>query len=513
MSYTLTCGTSRGLINCNLNMSEGDYDIANNRSPINWSVSLTRAKSWDTSWSGWGQKIYVVGSINGQSIGTIYIPQYNYGGTGGSGTVFASGTIWVTHENDGSKTIEAYIEFVDNANGNNNGSYYTPGDGSAWKGGLVLDVIPRASTPSIGSATMGSAITINTNRASNTFTHILDYSFGSASGRIAEGVGGSIDWTPPLSLANQVPSATSGTGTITCYTYNGGTHIGTKSISFTASVPSSVKPSISAVSLSDGNTNVTSKSIGYFVETKSWGVLGCTASGSYSSWITKYDLTIAGTSMSGSSIADLNAKLDDLRLPVGDNLSYSVVVTDSRGRASSAKTGTYTVKPYSPPSISNATAFRSDASGNASDTGTAINAQMSGSISTVGGKNKCTVKIGYKLKTATSSDYTWTTFVNASTSTTSVNYTGSSRKIMGSGSISSNSTYLCQVYISDLWDVNTRTFEIPTGFDLMHFHKSGKSMAIGKKSEASDTQELLEIALNTEYKGKPLLEYEVVSQW
>lgn len=512
LSYTLTTHTSRDYTDANLIMTEGDYDIENNRSPINWKVTLTK-HTMNTSWSGWGKKIYVTGSIGGQSIGTIYIPEYNYGSTGGSGTTFASGTIWITHDTDGTKTISAEIKFTDTANGNNDGSYYTPGNGSKSVSGLVLETIPRASTPTLGTATLGSAITITTNRASSSFTHTLTYSFGSASGTIGTGIGASTSWTPPLNLADQIPKNVSGSGTITCNTYNGSTLIGTKSISFTANVPTSVIPTISSVSLSDGNSAVTSKSIGYFVQGKSYGVLAVTSAGAYSSTITSYKITIAGVTYTESSVANINSKLVSLTLPVGDSLSYSVVVTDSRGRTSSAKTGTYTVKEYSQPSITTSGAFRSDSSGNAKDSGTYIAASLAGSISTVGGKNKCTVKIGYKLKSNTSGDYTWTSYVSASTSTISVNYTGSSKKVIGSGNVSASSTYLCQVYISDLWTSNTRTFEIPTGFDLMHYNASGKSMAIGKKSEASATQELLEIALTTQYKGKELLEYEEVSSW
>ena len=512
LSKTVSCDTSRGLVYANLILSEGDYDIENNRSPINWSVTLTTGRvGWSTSWAQWGTKIYVTGSIGGQSIGTIYIPNYNYNGAGGSGTSFGSGTIWITHNNDGTKSIDASISFVDNADGNNNGTYYTPGDGSNTAYGLVLNTIPRASTPSMGTATMNSAITITTNRASSSFTHTLTYKFGSATGTIgtAKAVGASVSWTPPISLADQVPNATSGTGTITCDTYNGSTHIGTKSITFTANVPTSVIPTISSVGLSDGNTIVTSKSIGYFVQNKSYGVLAVSSNGAHSSTIKTFKLTIAGTTYTENSVANINSKLASLVLPVGDSLSYSVVVTDSRGRSSSAKTGTYTVKAYSQPSITGATAYRSNSSGVAADSGTYINAQIAGSISTVGGKNKCTVKIGYKLKSNTSGDYTWTTYVNASTSTISVDYTGSNKKVIGGGNISANSTYLCQVYISDLWDSNTRTFEISTGFDLIHYHKSGKALAIGKKSEATDSEEKLEIALKTEYKGNLLAAFPV----
>lgn len=515
LSRTLKCDTSRGLVYVNLHLNEGDYDIENNRSPIHWSVTLTTGRvGWATSWTGWGTRIYVTGSIGGQSIGTIYIPNYNIGGAGGPGSTFASGTIWITHNNDGTKTIDASIAFTDNVNGvNSQGNYYTPGNGSNSVSGLVLETIPRASTPSLDVAIMDSEIIINTNRANSNFTHTLTYTFGSVTDTIGTDVGDSINWIPPLSLAEQIPNSPSGTGTITCDTYNGSTHMGTKSIPFTVNVPASVVPTISSVELSDGNKLVTDKNIGYFVQNKSYGVLAVESSGVYSSTIKSFNLTIAGITYTEKSVNDINKKLVSLVLPVGDSLPYSVEVVDSRGRTSTEKTGTYTVKGYSPPSITGASAYRSDSSGAVDDNGTYINAQLAGSISSIDGKNECTVKIGYKLKADESEDYTWITYVSSSTEITSVDYTGNNKKIIGEGNIKDDASYLCQVYIEDLWDHNSRTFEISTGFDLIHWNKSGKSLAIGKKSEATDNEEKLEIALDTVYKGLPMLEYEIISTW
>ena len=52
------------------------------------------------------------------------------------------------------------------------------------------------------------------------------------------------DWLVPESLAAQIPNAASGKGTLTCETYSGSTCIGTKSVTFTASVPGSMKPTV-----------------------------------------------------------------------------------------------------------------------------------------------------------------------------------------------------------------------------------------------------------------------------
>ncbi|HJJ65437.1 MAG TPA: DUF859 family phage minor structural protein, partial [Methanocorpusculum sp.] len=69
--------------------------------------------------------------------------------------------------------------------------------------------------------------------------------FGSQSGTIATGVTTGTTWTIPLSLMNLIPNSTSGSGTVYVDTYNGQTKIGTKWCGFTATVPSSVKPTCS----------------------------------------------------------------------------------------------------------------------------------------------------------------------------------------------------------------------------------------------------------------------------
>ena len=62
-----------------------------------------------------------------------------------------------------------------------------------------------------------------------------------------------------LSLASQIPSATSGICTITCQSYNGGTLTGTRTCTVTLNVPSTVVPSISSVTVEDTNTTVVSR--------------------------------------------------------------------------------------------------------------------------------------------------------------------------------------------------------------------------------------------------------------
>lgn len=90
---------------------------------------------------------------------------------------------------------------------------------------ITVTYTEAASVPTLSSSNvdMGSVVTIYTNRASTAATHTIAYSFGSDSGTLATGVTTSVNWIPSLTLAKQIPSATSGYGTITCYTYVNGT--------------------------------------------------------------------------------------------------------------------------------------------------------------------------------------------------------------------------------------------------------------------------------------------------
>lgn len=98
--------------------------------------------------------------------------------------------------------------------------------GSVCKGGVVekgssdsqtvtLKTIPRTSSISMPATTMGSANNITITRASSSFTHTPTYSFGSATGTIATKTSStSVSWTPPTSLATQIPNSTYAKSTI-----------------------------------------------------------------------------------------------------------------------------------------------------------------------------------------------------------------------------------------------------------------------------------------------------------
>ena len=128
----------------------------------------------------------------------------------------------VTHESDGSKSIS--ISAVFSFAATISGTYYSTISASA---NITLDSIPRASDVSMPTGTMGSSVAITITPASSSFTHTLTYTFGSLSGTIStKTTATTVNWTPALTMANQLPNATSGTGTLKCTTYSGNTAVG-----------------------------------------------------------------------------------------------------------------------------------------------------------------------------------------------------------------------------------------------------------------------------------------------
>ncbi|MBO5475515.1 MAG: hypothetical protein J5982_03285 [Bacilli bacterium] len=147
------------------------------------------------------------------------------------GTVIASGTTRIYHNSDGSKSFGA-----DGGATIYNYSTYQTGSGS-W----TLPTIPRASSiTSSADYTKGDAVTVTVSRASGNFSHTIEFLVDSQVIKTITGVGTSCTWTPTKSELETMLKK--GTGSvIRCYTYNGGTHIGTSTKSGTASNPSSSK--------------------------------------------------------------------------------------------------------------------------------------------------------------------------------------------------------------------------------------------------------------------------------
>lgn len=252
-------------------------------------------------------------------------------------------TVTIRHDNDGKKSFGLSATF-------SGGGGWSPGTLTIGGNSFTLSTIPRSSSVIVGGGVIGSVITININRQNTSFKHTVRYSWGSKSGTIASNVDTSITWSIPIDFANDIPDSASGTGTIYVDTYSGNTKTGTQSTTFTASVPSNVKPTFTGVSLSDLNSaaqNIIPNSNTFIQIISNIKVAFNGAVGSYGSSITGYRAEIVGknqtTDVNGGSLGIMNYH---------GPITIRASVSDSRGRWSDTKEVSVTVLEYFAPALS-----------------------------------------------------------------------------------------------------------------------------------------------------------------
>lgn len=419
----------------------------------------------DTGWNikfgnTYGNTVTV--TCDGQSQTIAVGPLYLNGSKKNLGSV----QFRVGHNADGTKS--AGIGLSSNMS---NISYGTLNFGNAsgnWVHGLTT--IPRSSSVSVSPGVIGSALTININRQSSSFKHVVRYAWGNKSGTIATNVDTSTTWTIPLDFANDIPNSTSGTGTIYVDTYSGSTKTGTQSTAFTASVPDSIKPSLTGFTLVDGNTAARTLIPGeqQFVQIVSnIAVHFGQATGAYGSIISGYYAEIVdrnqSTSQNGGSLGIMNYH---------GQVTIRARVTDSRGRTSNMIERTVTVLEYFAPAFN----FSVERSGATSSTFSILrNARIA--PLTVGGSQRNIMTLTFRVATADSNNYTPDNGPASGTFTTLASLTNSLANL--SGTYSSDKSW---DVIGILEDKFTRSeFKIKVSTEAVVFsYEKGNRFAVGK---------------------------------
>ncbi len=457
-----------------LEVNETSYSTENNTSEVSYVLTATKA-SGGGYWSNSAiNPVNVV--LNGEMVVDKKV-SYNFSTSTPCTITLASGTKTISHDGDGSKTITVSAYFGDSANSLGNATV---------SGNLTLTTIPRASEPSCNNVTLGNAVTINTNRKSDAFTHIITVSVGGNVKETFNNVGASVSWTPSISTYAPLSPASSTMSTvITCTTYNNGTQIGSsKTCTATLIIPDNndTKPSAS-ISYQEADSTMKSKNWGVFVQGKSKLAITVTGTGKYGASISNYNATVNGESKSSSNFTTnyLNSS---------GNQTINATVKDSRGFTSNNVSSTYNVVQYANPTINTAIALRTDADGNENDEGTYLKYTFIASVSSVSNKNSAVYKIGYKK--TTDNYYTYATIADSGYSLSKEN------QILDGVTLDTSASYDIIFEVIDAFSNTTIDRPITSGFDLMNFNASGKSMAIGKVSEAGANEKKLEIALETD---------------
>ena len=371
-------------------------------------------------------------------------------------------TVTVGHNADGTKSFNFAARF-------NGAGGWSPGTLSLGTGTFTLTTIPRMSTASVGNCVIGSNVTISINRQNDSFTHTVRYAWGDKSGTIATNVGTSCTWSIPMDFANNIPNATSGTGTIYVDTYSGSTLTGTKPTNFTASLPDSIKPSFSGLTLTDTNAQVKALMSGNnFVQVLSNVQVNFNGQkGAYGSSITGYKAELVGkkqvTNSNGGTLGIMN---------FNGSATIRASVFDSRGRQSDTKDMTINVLEYFAPALS----FSVARSGSTSSTFTITrNAKIAPLMISNSQKNVMTLTFRVAKLGATnfSSDSgpasgSWTTMASLTNSQANL-----------SNAYGADSSWQVIGTLSDKFTSTEFTVTVPTESVIFSYDKQGR-LGVGK---------------------------------
>ncbi len=432
-------------------------NTTNNSSSVTASLRLIGLRSDSTINAGASNTGHI--TINGTTV--TFTNTSALSGT--QNKLLGTSTVTVYHNTDGTKDLTVSADY--NVNVTFSGTYHGV---KSISGTWTLDTIPRASTPTLSASSfnVGDTITINTNRASTSFTHTIRYTFGTMSGTIASGITTSTTWAVPKTLANMLPTAVSGSGKIIADTYSGATLVGTKSVNFVANVPDTAefRPTVTNLSVAEATAGIAAKFNAY-IQGQSTLAISYTPVGSYTSSIVGNTIQANGQELNDTSATTA-------ALTTSGTQTITAMTSDSRKRYG-ATTQDITVLAYVRPQITALVVQRCNQDGTINSQGAYAKVDMVASITPLNNLNDKVATLRYRPTGTT----TWMT-----QSVTPVSgYTLNNSVILSS--IDVNKTYELQLQVYDYFDNTLRTASIPTAFTLVDFHSSGTGLTLGAVAE------------------------------
>lgn len=353
---------------------------------------------------------------------------------------------------------------------------------------VTLDAIPRASTVSSFSFTngyieQGIDLTISSKVSSyyhDIHMYLPDTSgtgivlVNATSGRKASGTHHINLTSEQLSIIYRaMPSKTSSQFTIYVKTYTNATsstEIGDWQTKTTiGNISDSVKPTISSLSATLNSGGLS----GLYVQGKSTTKLTCGVTAGNGATVTSY--VFSGPNLSSTSATNTATSGT---ITSSGTLTYTVTVTDSRGRKASTTTQIY-VYPYSIPNFKSTSANRSNSAGTLDSAGTYAKYTAEGTYSSVGGKNTRTITMAHSSDGGNT--YSAETTVQAST-----NLNASVSGVYGSGNLSATTSYKIRFTIKDSYGATaTSILTLSTVSRAINIKSDNNGIAFGKIAEGN----------------------------
>lgn len=444
---------------------------------------LWKSTQTGESWNGYTRTAKYYISVNGAAEAEFSV---NYTLPQSATVTILDTTITVTHKGDGSGTVRVRT-WMDTS--------ISAGVVEKTQS-VTLTTIPRASAiTSALNKYLDTTCSVAWTPKATAFRYKLKFALGSWSyttGAIHPNTTSSYTYsgyTLPLAVANQLPSAKSGTMTVTLYTYSDSgatTQVGSASSkTFTVTVPdnTSTKPSIT-MALTAVNS-LGSKFSGLYIQGKSKVVATLSGSGKYSATISSYKMSTLGKDYTSSPYQS------DYLTTTG-SVAVKGRATDSRGYYNEVSQN-ITVIPYSNPQILPASGesaiicARCDGSGKITGSGTYLKIKAKRSYSKVesGGtqKNFCTIRYRYKVENSDTFS-SWATILAGSSTSDTIDSDPIANIVS-----STTTAYVVQVgVIDDIGQSNYVQFNIPTDFVTVDIPEArrGKRIGIGRYAEETD---------------------------
>ena len=296
-------------------------------------------------------------------------------------------------------------------------------------------------------------------------TYSATFTLGSYSGT-ATSTTKTLEYAIPIAWCNALPNAATGQANVTCQVKYGGVVYSSFTVKLTVSVPASVVPTVTSITLADKTDTPVPSSWNMFIQHKSGvRVSTITTAGAYSSTIKTIKLQVGTQSISMNYSASSLPQIDTITQ--SGSLICTVTVTDSRGRTAS-KTATVTFVSYAAPKFTNCISERCLANGDLDNDGTYFKSTTAVSFSTCNSKNSIILTVKYKKTDAVVYD-------SETTITPGVN-------TCGNDDLDTEFSYDVMYSVTDQFCTVTFTDYISTATYLMHFLHGGKGVAFGQKA-------------------------------
>lgn len=195
-----------------------------------------------------------------------------------------------------------------------------------------------------------------------------------------------------------------------------------------------------------------------------------------------YGSTIKSYSVSGGGWSSNESTLTTGILQAEGEITFTAVVTDSRGRKAST-TRTISVIDYTKPGVAVCDVYRCDADGNRKKAGTYFAVEINASYSAITG-NILNITARYKKQSESSYG-------------TAMNVTNNGKTVLGGGNIGASTTYDVLVTVADKYNSLSIPRTLSTKSVLQSFKRSAGA-AIGKVAELANW---LDIAWHTRVRG------------